>query len=91
MKGEKEGCPVRPTYAGQENRPRRWTSCIGIKLKQGLQQVQGPIPMVLMATVVQELELSNVEGQVDFGHPAIRAHHLTQPGPGTLHAIAVNF
>jgi len=28
--------------------------------------------MVPMPTVVQELELGDVEGQVDFGHPALR-------------------
>jgi len=64
------------------------TSCV--YLEGGLEHIQGAVPSVLVAAVEKELELRDVERQVDFGNATISADHLTQPGAGAFHGIAMD-
>jgi hypothetical protein len=61
-----------------------------VHLEGGLEHVQGTVPTILVAAVEKEFELGNVERQVHFRDTAIGADHLTQPGPGAFHGVAVD-
>jgi hypothetical protein len=84
--------PVLPDQAGQVSRTG------SVYLKRDLEHIQGTVPAILVAAVVQELELRHVQRQVDpsassgqaLGHAAEGADHCAQPRPGALHGIAVD-
>ena len=47
-----------------------------VHLQYHCEQVQGAVPGILMPAVIEELELSHIEREVDLRDASIGAHHL---------------
>jgi hypothetical protein len=91
LQNEREGCRLSShrAYLRQVPSLNAFLQGFPIHLQYYSEQVQEAVPGILMPAVVEEIELSHIEREIDLRDASIGAHHLAQPRPGALQGVAV--